>query len=356
MILKTQEFSRALNALSGVIPQKAVVPILDHVLISENADIVYVCGSDLEKFVSISLPVMDAFSVCLPFQLLFKTIQSLDSEYVDLTKNGNEVKITSGNSVFSMPFMPVDDFPKFPDVEDSFRVEMDKAYLQNAIKIVTPFSANDDLRPIFSGISLIFDKENVTFYASDSHVLMKVVYPAVSNEAFEVCVNKNVGKIMSYFEDEKVEVLVGDKFFGVRGDTVNYFSRRIEGVIPSFDKVWPNENDICKVEAMSNALMKDVNLASIYTNKQTPMLKITFKNDEALIESKDVDYSTSSTIKHKCKVEGEMTIGLNSQKLVSILSTLKEYPITMYMKDNKTAVVFKTIVAEGILMPMMYES
>ena len=356
MILKTLEFSRALNALSGVIPQKAVVPILDHVMISENADIVYVCGSDLEKFVSISLPAMDAFSVCLPFQLLSKTIQSLDSEYVELTKEGNEVKVVSGNSVFRMMSMPTDDFPKFPDMEQSYRVEMDKAYLQNAIKIVTPFSANDDLRPIFSGISLIFDKENVTFYASDSHVLMKVVCPAVSNEAFEVCVNKNVGKIMSYFEDEKVEVLVGDKFFGVRGDTVNYFSRRIEGVIPKFDTVWPQKNDVCEVKAMSNALMKDVNLASIYANKQSNLLKISFKNDEALIESQDVDFSTSSTVKHRCTVKGEMTIGLNSQKLVQILTTLKEYPIEMYMKDNKTAVVFKTIVAEGILMPMLYES
>ena len=51
-----------------------------------------------------------------------------------------------------------------------------------------------------------------------------------------------------------------------------------------------------------------------------------------------------------------MTIGLNSQKLIPILTALKEYPIELYMKDNRTAVVFKTIVAEGILMPMMYES
>ena len=356
MILKTQEFSRALNALSGVVPQKSVVPILDHVMITVKNETVYVCGSDLEKFVSISIPAQDAFPVCLPFQLLSKTVQSLDSEYVELNQSGYEVKIISGNSVFSMPFMPVDDFPKFPDVENSFRVEMDKAYLQNAIKIVSPFSANDDLRPIFSGISLIFDKENVTFYASDSHVLMKVVYPAVTDEAFDVCINKNVGKVISYFEDEKVEVLVSDKFFGVRGDTVNYFSRRIEGQIPRFDTVWPQKNDTCEVKAMSGALMKDVNLASIYANKQSNLLKISFKNDEALIESQDVDFSTSSTVKHRCTVKGEMTIGLNSQKLVQILTTLKEYPIEMYMKDNKTAVVFKTIVAEGILMPMLYES
>ena len=149
---------------------------------------------------------------------------------------------------------------------------------------------------------------------------------------------------------------MSDKFFGVRGDTVNYFSRRIEGQIPRFDTVWPQKNDTCEVKAMSGALMKDVNLASIYANKQSNLLKISFKNDEALIESQDVDFSTSSTVKHRCTVKGEMTIGLNSQKLVQILTTLKEYPIEMYMKDNKTAVVFKTIVAEGILMPTLYES
>lgn len=356
MILKTQEFSRALNALSGVVPQKSVVPILDHVMITVNNETVYVCGSDLEKFVSISIPAQDAFPVCLPFQLLSKTVQSLDSEYVELNQSGYEVKIISGNSVFSMPFMPVDDFPKFPDVEDSFRVEMDKTYLQNAIKTVMPFAANDDLRPVLSGIILVFDKDTVTFYASDGNVLMRVSYPVVTDEAFDVCVNRSIGKIIPFFEDEKVEIMVSDKFFGVRGDTVNYFSRRIEGQIPRFDTVWPKDNDTCEVKALAGALVKDVNLASIYANKQSNLLKVTFRNDEALIESRDVDYSTSSTVRHRCTVKGEMTIGLNSQKLVQILTTLKEYPIEMYMKDNKTAVVFKTIVAEGILMPMLYES
>lgn len=355
MILRTQEFSRALNALSGVVPQKSVVPILDHVLIQENADTIYVIGSDLEKFVSIILPTQEAFSVCLPFQLLSKTVQSLDSEYVELVKNGNEVKVTSGNSVFSMPFMPVEDFPSVPDMSSCKRIEMDKAYLQNAFKIAIPFSSSDELRPIFTGISLLFDKENVTFYASDGNVLMKVVYPAVSEESFGVCVNKNIGKVISYFEDENVEILVSDKFFGVRGSSVNYFSRRIEGNIPNYESVWPKDNTTCEVKALSGALMKDVNLASIYANKQSNLLKLSFKDNEALIESQDVDFSTSSTVRHRCTVKGEMTIGINSQKLVQILSSLKEYPIEMFMKDNKTAVVFKTIVAEGILMPMIYE-
>ena len=348
MILKTTDLSNALKALSGVIPPKSPVPIVENVFIKKHTDnSVYVLGTNLETFMCLSMLAEEPEDILLPFALFSKTVQSISSEYIEI--NGGQIK--AGNSVFNIQPMNHEDFPQLPSLVDGKTIELSRTHFQSALQTVVPFVATDDLRPVLSGINIVLDEDKMKVYGSDGSVLMRVEIPVRYSETLEATINKGFARMVQFFNDD-IELVVTDKQICLRDEETTMFSRRIEGVMPKFDTVFPNIKDRCKVKGLADAMLKSFNLAAIYANKNSNQLKVTV-SDCMLIESQDLDYSVSSSVKHNCEIEGTAMVGLSSQKIVPVLQVMKTLPIEMYIGDSDKSVYFQSSLCDGVIMPML---
>jgi DNA polymerase-3 subunit beta len=348
MILKTTDLNNALKALSGVIPQKSPVPIVENVFIKKHTDnSVYVLGTNYETFMCLSMLAEEPEDILMPFGLFFKTVQSISSEYIEI--NGGQIK--AGNSVFNIQPMNHEDFPQLPSLVDGKTIELSRTHFQSALQTVVPFVATDDLRPVMSGINILVEDEMMKVYGSDATVLMRVEIPVNYHEKLEATINKNFARMVQFFNEE-IELIVTDKQICLRDEETTMFSRRIEGVMPKFDTVFPNIKNSCVVKGLADTMLKSFNLAAIYANKNSNLLKVTV-SDCMLIESQDLDFSVSSSVKHNCEIDGSAMVGLSSQKVVPVLQVMKTLPVEFYIGDPNRAVYFKSSLCDGLIMPML---
>ena len=348
MILKTVELNNALKALGGVISPKSVIPIVENVLFRKETDnSISLHGTNLDTYICMKIIAEKPETVLLPFTLLFKTTQSVNSEYVEI--NGGQIK--AGNSVFNMQPIPFEDFPSIPSLDGGYRLEISRTHLQSAIQAVVPFVASDDLRPVMSGINIIVNDRRMRVYGSDSHVIVRVNIPVNLDESFSATINKTFAKMIQFF-NEDIELIVTNKQVCMRDGETTLFSRRIEGSMPDFDSVFPNINNTCVVKGLADSMLKSFNLAGIYANKNSNLLKVSV-NDSMLIESQDLDFSVSSSVKHQCEVEGNAVVGLSSQKIIPVLQVLKTLPVELYIGEPSKAVYFKSSLCDGLIMPML---
>jgi len=110
---------RVIQVLQGVIGSKSMLPILSHVILETGSDGTKMIASDLELWISCSLPaeVIEEGGNSIPGRRLFSILKELPDGTHELeTGEGNEIKITSPRSFFRMKGLPREEFPAPPEL------------------------------------------------------------------------------------------------------------------------------------------------------------------------------------------------------------------------------------------------
>src|ERR671915_295676 len=105
---------------SGSLPARRRVPVLGGVLVEAtggtDGDRLTVSGFDYETSARVELDatIGDPGRVLVSGRLLADITRALPSKPVDLVVDGSRATINCGNSRFSLPTMPVEDYPQLP--------------------------------------------------------------------------------------------------------------------------------------------------------------------------------------------------------------------------------------------------
>ena len=98
------------------LPSRPTLPVLAGLLLRVDGDQLSVSGFDLEASTEVDLEVTAgaAGQALVSGRLLADITRALPPHPVDVTIDGSRLTITCGAAKFSLPTMPVDDYPKLP--------------------------------------------------------------------------------------------------------------------------------------------------------------------------------------------------------------------------------------------------
>jgi DNA polymerase-3 subunit beta len=151
---------------------RPTIPVLAGLLLDVNDSTLSISGFDLEASTQVDLEVAAATtgSALVSGRLLADITRSLPPHPVDVAVDGSRLTIACGSARFTLPTMPVEDYPKLPQMPTTAGT-VDSAAFATAVAQVAVAAGRDDTLPMLTGVRLEIDGEKLTFAATDKYRL-----------------------------------------------------------------------------------------------------------------------------------------------------------------------------------------
>jgi DNA polymerase-3 subunit beta len=154
------------------LPPRPSVPVLAGILLEVDGNQLSVSGFDYEVSARAEADVQASESgrVLVPGRLLAEITRALPPHPVELTADGPRLAITCGNARFSLPTLPVEDYPSLPHMPSSAGV-VDSDVFAEAVSQVAIAAGRDDTLPMLTGVRLEIEGDQITLAATDRYRL-----------------------------------------------------------------------------------------------------------------------------------------------------------------------------------------
>src|SRR2546430_17573906 len=141
--------AKALGTVVPVVPQRATLPVLGHVLLEAAAGGLTLTTTDLEIGARIQVPadVEVAGATTVPAKLLAGVVGKLRQDRVSVELKENRLRLSAGRSSTTLHTTDADDFPPGPQPADGLPIALPREDLLTAIPQVGPAVATGSARP-----------------------------------------------------------------------------------------------------------------------------------------------------------------------------------------------------------------
>ena len=275
-IIPQGEFTKLLLAVDKSLLARVNLPILANILVSTTGGKLEILSTNLETATRVTgeSRVEVEGRTTVPGKLLFEFVSQLPEGEVVFEKLGEEVVVTTKRYSGRFATQPTEDFPAIPKIEKGTIVFVDAALLKKAVLRVAYCAAQDEGRPVLTGVLCEFGKKDLSMVATDGYRLSfqkididnrgevaKIVVPAKSI----VEVAKIISELVDEVGDGKIEIMIaaGLNQINFKIGNVEYTSRLIEGVFPNWQKLIP-ANFTSTARVPKEEFIKIVRVASIF--------------------------------------------------------------------------------------------
>jgi DNA polymerase-3 subunit beta len=154
------------------LPSRPPVPVLGGVLLDAGSDgttdALTVSGFDYEVSATVGVPatIADGGRLLVSGRLLADITKSLPAQPVEIAVDGTRASINCGNARFSLPTMPVEDYPQLP-AQPALAGEVTGDAFGQAVTQVAVAAGKDDTLPMLTGMRLEISGSSLTLVATD---------------------------------------------------------------------------------------------------------------------------------------------------------------------------------------------
>ena len=335
----------ALLQVSKIVPNRSTMPILNCALFAVSGNRLIIKSTNLDTYISseIDINTGEDGSICIPVIKLNEILSALPDCELNFSISANG-KITINNNVgnYSIMALNPEEFPSEPILESISNIDIEAKLMQNMINNTLYAASKDDLKPVLQGVLFNIENNTITGVATDGHRLVKTTNSVDGDYNQKVIVpSKFLSALMDNLKsNQNISLQLSDNHIMVQLTNINIISRIIKDQYPDFESVIPYENNK-EVRIDKHNLIDAVKRVSIFSNKTTKQISLSFSDGEATISTEDPDNITSAKEIIQCDYEGEnIIIGYNAVFLLEILKKQNGSTITIKLENSLTAGIF----------------
>jgi DNA polymerase III subunit beta len=332
------------------LPARPPVPVLGGVLVEAvggaDGDRLVVSGFDYETSarVELSATIGDPGRVLVSGRLLADITRALPSKPVDLVVDGSRATINCGSSRFSLPTMPVEDYPQLPAMPQlAGTVPADR--LAEAVGQAAVAAGRDDTLPMLTGVRLEIDGTRLTLAATDRFRLaVRELDWAPEDTEQETAVLipartlAEVAKTLGGSGTISLALSAGDGMLGVSGGGRRATTRLLDAEFPRFRQLIPAEHTSAAVLEVAG-LVEAIKRVALVTDR-VAQVRMEFGEDGLRLAAGGDDVGSAEE-ELTCEFEGEpLTIAFNPGYLLDALGALHtERAQLTFTTPNRPALV-----------------
>jgi DNA polymerase-3 subunit beta len=250
---KQQDLSRGLSVVSHAVSSRSTLPILANILLSTDNGRLRLYATNLEIGINcwIDAEVHEEGTTTVPAKLITDLVNSLPQASVDIIvpEDSHTMSIKSMRSSANIKGMDPSEFPLSPNTEGSDpAVVIDAAQLKEMIAEVAFAAADDDSRPVLTGVLVQVSTGKLTFAAADAFRLA-VRASALTDDATlrnDILIPARTLTELSRIlpSEGSVQMIVTPNRSQVlfHTENIDLLSRLIEGTFPNFRQIIPKEH------------------------------------------------------------------------------------------------------------------
>jgi len=151
---------------------RPTIPVLAGLLLSVTDDQLSISGFDLEASTEVDLEVAAGApgQALVSGRLLADITRALPPHPVDVTVEGSRLTISCGSARFTLPTMPVEDYPRLPAMPSTAGTVVSSEFAV-AVAQVAIAAGRDDTLPMLTGVRLEIAGDRLTLAATDRYRL-----------------------------------------------------------------------------------------------------------------------------------------------------------------------------------------
>jgi len=313
------------------LPTRPPMQVLLGLLLETTAQGLSVSGFDYEvsSQITVDATVGEAGRVLVPGRLLADIARSLPAQPVELRLDGPRVVLTCGSARFTLPTLPVEDYPSLPSMPTTAgRLESD--VFGAAVSQVALAAGRDDTLPVLTGVRVEIEGDQVTLAATDRYRLAvrtltwKPEQPGMSATALVPARTlADTAKALTSGPEVTLALSTGgagEGMIGFEGGGRRTTSRLLEGEFPKYRSLLPSESSAV-AEVETAAFTEAVKRVALVAARNAPV-RLAFSAEGVVLEAGGQDDAQASE-RLECGWEGEeMSIAFNPQYLLDGLGAV----------------------------------
>jgi len=315
-----------------ILPQKSQLPVLSGLrLDADSSGALKLSGFDYEVSAEAELDVTvaEAGSVLVPGRLLADITRSLPGQPVDIVTDGSRVQVSCGSARFTLPTLPLDEYPTLPDMPEVAGTLGSDAFAA-AVTSVAVAAGRDDTLPVLTGIRIEIDGEDVTLAATDRYRLAvrtlrwQPADPSLQATAL-VPARTLAEAAKSLTAGAEVTLALaagtsGEGMFGLAGTTRRTTTRLLDGEFPKYRSLLP-DSSAATASIDTDALTEAVRRVSLVASRTSPV-RLSFSADGLVLEAGGLDEAEAAE-SLPASFEGDpLTIAFNPAYLLDGLGAI----------------------------------
>jgi DNA polymerase III subunit beta len=333
------------------LPSRPSVPVLAGVMLRVSDGRLQVSGFDYEVSSQVTVEVQaDADGAALVSgRLLAEITKALPAKPVDIAAVGPHLELVCGSARFTLPTMPVEDYPTLPDMPASAGT-VDAATFAAAVAQVAIAAGRDETLPMMTGVRVELNGSTMSMLATDRYRLaMRELEwnpddPEISLNALVPAKTlndtaKTLGPLGGSVTLALAQGNAGEGMIGFAGGTRRTTSRLLDGAnYPPVRSLFPASHN-AEARVVVAALVEVVRRVALVAERTTPVL-LSFSEDGVVVEAGGTEEARASEAMEGTFTGEPLTIGFNPQYLIDGLQNLgAAHAVLSFVDAFKPAVI-----------------
>ncbi|WP_320068333.1 DNA polymerase III subunit beta [Micromonospora sp. RTGN7] len=333
------------------LPSRPSVPVLAGVMLRVTDGNLQVSGFDYEVSSQVAVEVHgDADGAALVSgRLLAEITKALPAKPVDIAAVGSHLELVCGSARFTLPTMPVEDYPSLPEMPQSAGT-VDAAAFAAAVAQVAVAAGRDETLPMMTGVRVELSGRNVAMLATDRYrlALREMEWnpddPEVSITALVPArtlhdTAKALGPLGGQVTMALSQGAAGEGMIGFSGGTRRTTSRLLDGAnYPPVRSLFPASHN-AEARVAVSTLIEVVKRVALVAERTTPVL-LSFSSDGLVVEAGGTEEARASEAMDATFTGEPLTIGFNPQYLIDGLTNLgSQFAVLSFVDAFKPAVI-----------------
>lgn len=347
--------SKAIATVAKAIAAHNTLPILENISMKAAGSVLTLVATDLEISVhtTVEVGVLEDGAITVPAKLLVQYLSlipqgtTVDMEVIE----GLTLKVSTPFSETKMRCMASEDYPLIPAFEADTTLTFDKQFLLDAIGKVVFSTSNNMTRPILAGVLMRKQGDRTYFASTDSFRLSEHwIFDGQEGENFSSIVPaKTLYEVLRTFSRDGLEQITvsfakNQVRFALRD--VQIISRLIEGEFPDYSQILPKEiktRVVLPVEDLSLALRRVNLFARANNNNVKFVLQPETMSLRIYTDTLEMGEDTATLAVTEGSGE-EMTVALNAQFVLDMLSNLRSSHVALLATAPMSAFLLRGVV------------
>jgi len=336
----------AISIVQKAITGKSTLPVLQGIYIKTLGNELILTGSDIDLSIEtkLSAQVMEHGSLVVDSRLFGEIIKKLPNDTIEITtSDNNNLEIICQRSVFNLSHMSADEFPSLPHINENMLLSVSQKLLKNMIKSTIFAVAQDETRPILTGILFEIKDKKLNLVALDGYRLaLKNENVDNDNTVSAVIPSKTLSEVSKILvEDDKiVNITFTTNHILFSLEKTKIISRLLEGEYIKYNSIIPEEYNL-KIIAKRTSLLECIERASLVAKEgNTNLIKFDIEEDNLVITSN----SQLGKVREELNIilQGQpLQIAFNSKYLIDVLKTMEEDEIVMQLTSSVSPCILK---------------
>jgi DNA polymerase-3 subunit beta len=339
------------------LPSRPSVPVLAGVMMRVSAGQLLISGFDYEVSSQVTLDVHgDADGAALVSgRLLAEITKALPAKPVEVAAVGSSLELVCGSARFTLPTMPVEDYPTLPEMPESAGT-VDAPTFAAAVAQVAIAAGRDETLPLMTGVRMEIEGETIALLATDRYrlALREITWRPDDPQAHVQALvpAKTLNDTAKTLGTQSGEVTIaiargtaGEGMIGFAGGTRRTTSRLLDGDYPKVRSLFPDHH-IAQAKISVSALTEVVKRVALVAERSTPV-RMSFSEDGLIVEAGSSDDARASEAMDATYTGEPMQAAFNPQYLLDGLAALGHPIVVLSFTDPKKPALMVPATADG---------